>query len=310
MYTIKAAALRTGLTTHTIRVWERRYKIIQPVRTDTNRRLFSEQDVKVLSLLKKATTAGHSIGQLSRLPIEEIERLVRELNSAQSADSTSFSYDDQTPAYFVEAALSAAADFKDELLDDILTQASVNFGQPTLIDQVIVPFLNALGEKWFDGSVRIAHEHAASAVVRSFLGRLLSDIRTLEQGPVLLTATLAGLQHEFGAMLAAIAAAAQGWRSHHLGANLPVEEIVFSAQKMNAQAVALSLIYPPADEQVAEQLRLLRRLLPDGTAIIVSGRALDSYAEILTGINALVCRNMPELREHLLSLRTDFKKRL
>ncbi len=303
MYAIKAVAMKTGLTTHTIRVWERRYDIVKPVRTDTNRRLYSEEDVKKLKLLHQATQAGHSIGQLAQLPLEEIEEFVQELSIQPTPMAPVTFADEKSPDYFVDAAMRATDEFDNEALDNILTQASVNFSQPVLIDQVVVPFLHKLGDRWFEGDLRIAQEHVASAVVRTFLGRMLSSIRIIEQGPTLVTATVTGLYHEFGAMLVAISAATQGWRSHYLGSNLPVEEIVYSAQKLNARAVVLSIVYPPSDDLIRDQLRHVRRLLPKEVSILVGGKAAQSYADVLKEIGAPISNSMSELREHLLSLR-------
>jgi DNA-binding transcriptional MerR regulator/methylmalonyl-CoA mutase cobalamin-binding subunit len=306
MYPIKAVALKTGLTTHTIRVWERRYEIIKPMRTDTNRRLYSEEDVQKLTLLKKATQAGHSIGQLSNLPFEEVKYLVDEQEAAREIPSLQQSdLDDKSAMHYVEAAMQATEKFDNETLDNILTQASVNFSQPVLIDHVVVPFLHALGERWFEGDVRIAQEHAASAVVRTFLGRMLSSIRMLEKGPKLITATVSGLYHEFGAMIVAISAATQGWQSHYLGANLPAEEIAYSAKQMDVKAVVISIVYPPNDDLVREQLKHLRHLLTENMPLLVGGSAADSYAETLQQINAQVIHTMADLRETLLELRSS-----
>lgn len=306
MYPIKAVSLKTGLTTHTIRVWERRYEIIKPMRTDTNRRLYSEEDVQKLTLLKKATQAGHSIGQLSGLPFDEVKRLVNEQEVAREIPSLQQSdLDDKSAMQYVQAAMQATEEFDNEALDNILTQASVNFSQPVLIDHVVVPFLNAIGEKWFQGDVRIAQEHAASAVVRTFLGRMLNSIRILERGPKLITATVSGLHHEFGAMIVAISAATQGWQSHYLGANLPAEEIAYSAKKMTAKAVVISIVYPPNDDLVREQLLHLRRLLPENIPLLAGGRAVDSYNETLRHINAQIINTMAALREKLIELRTS-----
>ena len=152
MYAIKAVALKTGLTTHTIRVWERRYEIIHPIRTETNRRLYSEEQVQKLLTLKRATTAGHSIGQLAKMPIEEVERFVGDHKYAYALTNLrSFEHDAKAPDYFVNAALEATEIFDNEVLDSVLAQASVNFSQPVLIDQVIVPFLNLLGDKMVCG---------------------------------------------------------------------------------------------------------------------------------------------------------------
>ena len=65
-HSIKVAARRCGLSTHVIRVWEKRYDAVSPDRTDTNRRLYSEQEIERLKLLRAATLSGHSIGNVAR----------------------------------------------------------------------------------------------------------------------------------------------------------------------------------------------------------------------------------------------------
>src|SRR5262245_25366803 len=75
-YPIRAVARRTGLTSHVIRVWEKRYGAVSPMRTPTNRRLYSDTDVERLRLLHQATLAGHSIGQIAQLPNERLQALV------------------------------------------------------------------------------------------------------------------------------------------------------------------------------------------------------------------------------------------
>src|SRR5512143_1438455 len=74
-HTIKAAAHRTGLTPHVLRVWERRYGAVKPGRTDTNRRLYSDEELERLSLLRDFTRGGHSISAVARLPLEKLRQL-------------------------------------------------------------------------------------------------------------------------------------------------------------------------------------------------------------------------------------------
>ena len=75
-YPIRAVVRRTGLTAHVIRVWEKRYGAVSPMRTPTNRRLYSDSDVERLQLLHRAMLAGHSIGQIAQLPNERLRALV------------------------------------------------------------------------------------------------------------------------------------------------------------------------------------------------------------------------------------------
>ena len=106
-------------------------------------------------------------------------------------------------------------------------------------------------------------------------------------------------------MIVAISAATQGWQSHYLGANLPAEEIAYSAKKMTAKAVVISIVYPPNDDLVREQLLHLRRLLPENIPLLAGGRAVDSYNETLRHINAQIINTMAALREKLIELRTS-----
>ena len=82
---IRVVARRTGLTPHVIRAWEKRYGAVTPHRTETNRRLYSQEDVERLTLLRRSTLLGRSIGQIAKMSTEELRRLVGEDETAQRA---------------------------------------------------------------------------------------------------------------------------------------------------------------------------------------------------------------------------------
>ena len=82
---IKAVARRTGLSAHVIRIWEKRYGAVQPERTDTNRRLYSEEQIERLSLLRDITQSGHSIGPVATLPTEKLRQLAAEATDGHAA---------------------------------------------------------------------------------------------------------------------------------------------------------------------------------------------------------------------------------
>jgi len=73
---IKTVASQTGLTQFIIRAWEKRYDVVTPLRTETNRRLYSDADILRLTLLRLATEAGHNIGRIAQLPSEELLELI------------------------------------------------------------------------------------------------------------------------------------------------------------------------------------------------------------------------------------------
>jgi DNA-binding transcriptional MerR regulator len=75
-HSIKAVSRRTGLSPHVIRIWEKRYGAVEPRRTSTNRRLYSDAEIERLNSLRLATAAGHSIGNIATLPLRQLNSLV------------------------------------------------------------------------------------------------------------------------------------------------------------------------------------------------------------------------------------------
>lgn len=111
----------------------------------------------------------------------------------------------------------------------------------------------------------------ATAVLRTFLGNIARPIALHPRAPVLVVATPAGQLHELGAIIVAAASTSMGWRVVYAGACLPAEEIVSLAIHQGARAVGLSVVHPTDDPILPQELKLLRRLLPGATRILVGG---------------------------------------
>jgi len=103
----------------------------------------------------------------------------------------------------------------------------------------------------------------------------------------------------------AAAAAADGWRVVYLGPNLPAEEIAAVANQLQARAVALSVVYPPDDAKLPQELRDLRKHLADDVPLIVGGRVAGSYQKVLDEIQSLRIADLEGLRPYLESLRSQ-----
>jgi DNA-binding transcriptional MerR regulator/methylmalonyl-CoA mutase cobalamin-binding subunit len=292
---IREVSRRTGLSPHVIRAWEKRYGAIVPSRTETRRRRYTETDITRLTLLGCAVAAGHRISRVADLSDDALRDLTR-----QPADATPPTADADR---LVDAALAAVERYDPRALEVILLQAGAQFSQPILLDAVLAPLLDEVGQRWQSGRLRIAQEHMATDIVRTFLGRLYLDQRTAEFAPVLVTATPVGQRHELGALMAAVAAAHTGWRVVHLGADLPAEEIAAAALAHRARAVALSLLHPADDPRLGAELERLLRLMDRSIPLLVGGRAAAGYrpAEERPGLRFLP--DLAALRETLEAIR-------
>jgi len=306
-YNIKVVANRTGLSQHVIRVWERRYGAVTPRRTETNRRIYSERDIEKLKLLQQATAAGHQIGRIAQHSVDELQRIVAQ--DVGTANTGELSHADQirippvAPATHLETCLQAVEGFDTPALEKALMHASVVLSLPDLLEKVVGPLMEKVGEFWQEGSLRVAHEHAVSSVVRTFLGNLRFSKPATEYAPAAIVATPAGQLHAIGALMAAVTAAAEGWQVIYLGPNLPAQEIALAATSKNAKAILLSIVYPQDDPFLGDELGRLRTMLPDQSAILAGGRAARAYTVALQTSQAIILDDLKSLRRQLAKLR-------
>ena len=308
IHTIKYVSNRTGLSQHTIRAWERRYGALTPERTDTNRRLYSTEDLEKLMLLGAAVSAGHSIGRIAHLSIEDLRGLVAEAGVSPVTVTGDYSplpmaAKAATAEECVIDALEATAALDSRSLEDVLARASADLGSVATIDRLVLPMLRQIGEEWRRGELRPAQEHLASAAIRSYLGRLLSTAQMPEGAPRIVVSTPAGMMHELGALVAAIYATAEGWNPVYLGANLPAEEIAGAALRSQARAIALSVVFAGDDGHLLEEMQRIRRYAGPDIPILVGGARTALLDNAIHAARALYLPDMVALRHYLAALR-------
>jgi methanogenic corrinoid protein MtbC1 len=165
-----------------------------------------------------------------------------------------------------------------------------------------------VGDYWREGKITAAHEHFASGYIRTFLTNLAKPFGGNEGGPALVVATPAGQLHELGALLAGALAANLGWQVTSLGASLPATEIACAARQKQARAVALSLVYPEDDASLPDELTMLREALPAETALIVGGRAMPAYRDLLERLGAVLTEDLAQFGLALDRLRQPNRK--
>jgi len=306
-YPIKVVSQMTGLSVHVIRAWEKRYSVVEPDRTDTNRRLYSEEDIEKLKLLNDALHLGHHIGGIANLSLLELKKLIpKESNNLLEYKNGFAPINSEN---LLEEVLSdsmlAIRNYDAKKLESILLNASAKLTQPILIEELIIPLVYKVGDLWHTGEIRVANEHLASSVIRGFLYNLLDSYSLNDSAPVMVTATPRGQEHELGALIAGVVAASSGWKVIYLGSNLPAEEIGAVVSYLKARVVALSIVYPNDDLHLKHELKKFKHLLPDGVSIIVGGRAANGYYDVLDEIGANVVKDSRHLRAELEAIREN-----
>ncbi len=269
-HSIRVASARSGLSSHVIRIWEKRYGAVKPERTGTNRRLYSDGEIERLILLRLATASGHSIGNIATLPVAKLRSLVGEAEPKAPQARTS----------------SPAQSFHDACLHAVETLDA-----------------RRLGELWLAGVITAAHEHFLTAALKVFLGNLAAQFAVSPLAPAIVIATPAGQLHELGAVMINAAAAQLGWRTAYLGVSLPAAEIAGAAVQSKAVAVALSIVYPEDDPNLARELISLRRFLPAEIRLLSGGRGAAAYRKTLDQIGAIQPTDLDAFSRELDALR-------
>jgi MerR family transcriptional regulator, light-induced transcriptional regulator len=298
---IGVVSTRTGLSADVIRVWERRYAVVDPARDEAGRRLYSDADVERLRLLSQATEAGRGIGQVAALPAEALRELVRADEAARwsAGRPASPSGSAGEAGEAVERALERAVALDGPGLEVELRRAATLLGLTVFLEGVVAPLFRRIGDDWHAGRLSVAQEHLATAVTGAVLARLAGAVADSPAGapgaPLMVIATPSGEHHEIGALLAAAVVSAAGWRLAYLGPNVPASDIVGAAMETGARAVALSAVYGNA-KGLASEVERVRSGLPAAVDLVVGGGAAEISSD-LTGVKYM--EDLASLRSYL-----------
>ena len=306
-YPIKVVSQMTSLSVHVIRAWEKRYNVVEPERTETNRRLYSETEIERLRLLNNAVQNGYSISRIAKLSSAELKIMLKDKSISQDSlrPNEDLLMEETNFTSLIKSAIEAINLYDDESLETILLKSTSQMSQPKLIEHFIVPLVYRIGELWNAGELRVANEHMASAVIRTFLANQIENYSFSENSPIIVCATPRGQEHEFGALIAGLVAASSGWRVIYLGTNLPIEEIAAVATSVDVKAIALSIVYPADDPKLKKDLFHLQRILPQQISIIVGGRSANNYLDVLNKIGAIIVSETKRFRSELEAIRNN-----
>ncbi len=295
LHNMKAVEMRTGLSAHLIRVWERRYAAVTPSRSEGQQRLYTEAEIEKLDLLRRLSHSGLAISQIARLSTEQLRILDARTVLPVTAPAQLPKVPNPpppAPTTLIPDALTAIKSYDMAALEALLDQAMLYLGYSGMLEKFLIPLLHRVGAEWEAGQLTAAQEHGATALLKDYLARNVQSMQPSSTAPHLIVTTPAGQLHEMGASIAAGLARKSGWRVTYLGPSLPAEEIASAAIQNQAHAVALSILYPADDPGLPHQLTRLRHLLPHTIPLLIGGQAVAGYRATLEEIGAHVISTM------------------
>ena len=234
---------RTGVSPELLRAWERRYGLLEPVRSQGGLRLYRPSDLERVLRMQQHLADGLAAAEAAVLAAEtedgseglafDFARVRNDLGSALEA--------------FDESAAQA-------ILDSVISAATLD----TTLSEIVLPYLRELGERWEQGEITVAQEHFASAVLR---GRLLGLARGWGRGfgPKAMLACLPDEQHDLGLIAFGLARRARGWRIAYLGGDVPIESVVSAARAVDPSFVVISAVDAERFRRSTAELKSLAR---------------------------------------------------
>lgn len=295
---MQVVSRRTGLTPATLRAWERRYHAVEPGRSEGHQRLYSDADVARLRLLRRLSLGGHRIGRIASLPIDELEALLAQEADARPPAAAPLPADSERLANELVAAVEG---LRATTVRRLLERAASTHGVPALLEGLLRPLLQAVGDRWESGELQPAHEHLVTAEVRGLLERVLARHPPRPGAPVGIFTTPSGQRHELGALGCAVTAAVEGWAPLYLGADSPAADIVLAARETGARLVALSIAEHDVTEPFAEEVLAVARNLPGNAVLVVGGAGASRLADALAEAGARVPEDLEAFTQTLRS---------
>jgi MerR family transcriptional regulator, light-induced transcriptional regulator len=286
-YRIKTVEQLTGLSRNTITAWERRYDLLEPRKDPSGYRSYTDGDVELLLRVKGLLDRGFQIGEVAA-------RMRAERTTIPDAAVPSIGALGELRRSLLDRLLGFDRSGADDLLERLL---EVSFRRR--VDQVYMPVLHDLGDRWEEGTCSVAQEHFVSAFVREQLVTMLKSLEVgPRDGPRAVCACYPGELHELGLLAIAIHLALSGHRVVYLGADLPTDQLAVAVQARPAELVCVSVIMATPASEVLAVARDLRSQVDPRTVVAYGGPPVLALVD-RSADGLLFCPRWEDLRGHL-----------
>ena len=268
MYTIKEAAVRSGVAAPLIRAWERRYGVLQPVRTASGYRLYDDAAIRTLVAMRTLVASGWTASEAARAIAAgevQVDAIVASAPAAAAGAPPDGGDRAAMIARFVRAAEATTPADTERVLDEMLAAGSFE----SVVDDLLLPAAAALGDAWADGRLSVAGEHAASAAVARRLAAAFQAAGAPGRVSVLVGLP-PGSRHELGALAFAAALRRLDAGVLYLGADVPADAWLDAAARTHARAAVIGVV--TADDRRAA-VAVAQALLDQGLALVAAGGA-------------------------------------
>lgn len=266
LFPIRTVSELTGVNSITLRAWESRYGLIEPIRKASGHRLYTQEHIDLINRVVGLLDRGMRIGQIKA-----------EVLAGNSSDDSDSDLEDERQNYwrrYINGMIAAIIRFDERALERTYSDALSHYPVRLVTEKLLSPVLKEVGERWVSGQGSVAEEHFFGFYLRNKLGARFHHRSQGQSGPRLLMACLPGDLHEIGLLLFALDACDHGFQTILLGANMPLDEFPDAVKKTASDALVLSGTIEPGGEVISRFLpRLVDKL---DVPVFVGGNVVAS----------------------------------
>ena len=271
-YKIKDLENLTGIKSHTIRIWEKRYRILSPDRTDTKIRTYSDSELTHLLTVSMLNRNGIKISKIAKLSQEDMNKLLWDIKV------------NKEPEYSMDKLLLSLVSLDEELFKETLANLLESEGLEKTFTNHLIPFLDRIGIMWLIGSVNPAQEHFMSNLIRQ---KIISEIDKQEIPVSTEKSVLMYLPehewHEMSLLFYHFLLRSKGVPTFYLGQSLPYESLVECIEKLKPNYILSSWLTAVDEKLVVSYFKRLKSDYPKldvfagGPQIKANSTALKKY---------------------------------
>jgi methanogenic corrinoid protein MtbC1 len=257
-----------GIPKDLLRMWERRYDYPKPERDTKGDRVYSDEQLNKLILIRQLVDQGRRPGKLMSMELTELTALLKSTQAELDFDK------------FIE--MLKAGNVPE--LRNWLIQQIQSLGLRAFIHQVVVPANRMVGEAWCEGELAVYEEHLYTEMITSLVRQSLAEIPGGAQAPRVMLTTVTGEQHTLGLLMVEAMLRLGGAEVIPFGVEMPFRDIIDAARIHSVDVIGLSFSGSFNVDDAIVMLSGLRQMVEDETAIWVGGSAFQKATQLPEGI--------------------------
>ncbi len=261
VYSIKDLEKISGIKAHTIRIWERRYGLVEPKRTLTNIRYYSDEDLKKLLNISILNQNGFKISKIACLNDQQLRDRVLDL-----------CIDARNNNVQIESLMVSMLELDERKFLNVLSGTIIKYGFEDTVENVLFPFLERIGMMWQAGTVNPAQEHFISNLIRQkLIVAIDNEMQNINaNGPRIIFFLPEGELHEIGLLFFNLIARKEGLDVVYLGMSVPLADLKLVNHVRPADAFFTSFVSARDKSELESVLQQLRDYFPN-TPFFVNG---------------------------------------